>query len=602
MRICAIILSVMTFVASVGLGDNVSVGRLPYSNVKITAVGDGTITFEMSGGRSQTKSFSNITGISITGMDDFNEAEKLVSASGQSEAEKLRKSIEGLAGKIAEIKAKIADVPGEQKRLREAAGRINKQADVYKANLVELNKQLGELRKIDLALKLKGSKLKKEAKKLLNKARTLSRGNKKQKDEAKQLTNRARQLLREAAALDSGGLKLNAKQKRIEAQGKLVAAAKIKREKKKGWQQQQTNRLNEYKRMMAEADGYDKQAKRLGDAEGRRRAQKSKLGAQIGTLVSQEKSARKESAMLTKQADDFPKFAKVQEGKLGKLVVDLDAKKKKLDTLASSKQGPVREYATAIRLYGSAAAKNITPTQKKVVSYRLLSTLEQAGWIDEASALWLKLAALDNGSDGVIRCRPSKPAAKGNARNAKAIAILKSALSTTRKSPHYVPTLELLARIMLHEGKFKDVVALLSFAKDPILKVLKAQGMIGIKDYAKAASVVTKALGELKHESLSEAMMTRGQALWAQSTSITDKKKKEKMMKEAVLDFMRVGTYFPSTPHAGQSLYNTGMIMVSLPVRPNKRAAAKLFQFVSRAYAGTPIGKAAETELKKLKA
>ncbi|MBT3198532.1 MAG: hypothetical protein HN350_01330 [Phycisphaerales bacterium] len=602
MRICAIILSVMTFVASVGLGDTVSVGRLPYSNVTITAAEDGTITFKTAGGRSQTKSFADITGILITGLDEFNEAEKLISGSGKSETVKLRKSIEDLGDKIAEIKAKIADVPGEQKRLRESADRIKKQADVYKTNAAEINKQLSELRKIDQALKSKGAKLKAEAKKMMNKARTLSRGNKQKQDQAKQLVNRAKQLLKEAAALDSAGLKASAKQKRLAAQGKRNEAAKIIREKRKDWQKHRDNKGKEYKKLIAEAEGYEKQAKRLADAEARRRTEKAKLGVQISALLSQEKSARKEILKLTREADDFPKVAKAQQEKLGEFVLDLDAKKAKLDQLAGGSQGPSREYAKAIRLYGSAMSQNVTPTQKKVISYRLLNTLEKAGWIDEAATLWLKLAALDKGSDGVIRCRPSKPAPKGDARNAKAIANLKASLSTIRKSPHYSPTLELLARIMLQEGKFADVVTLLSFAKDPNLKVMKAQGMLGMKNYTQAVTVVTDALGRLEHESLSEAMMTRGQALWGQSASITDKKKKEKMMRDAVLDFMRVGTYFPGTPRAGQSLYSTGKIMVSLPVRPNPRAAKKLFQFVSRAYAGTPIGKAAEAELKKLNA
>ena len=71
-------------------------------------------------------------------------------------------------------------------------------------------------------------------------------------------------------------------------------------------------------------------------------------------------------------------------------------------------------------------------------------------------------------------------------------------------------------------------------------------------------------------------------------------------MLDAALDFMRVATYFPGALSAGESLYQAGKIMISLPKKPNKIAAVRAYQAVAANHAGTPIGKAASAELTRL--
>ena len=80
MRTCVTILCVLASLAAMGLTDEISVGKLTYSGITIVGVKGGMVTFKIPSGHSQSKAFSEITGISISGMENFNKADAAMKA------------------------------------------------------------------------------------------------------------------------------------------------------------------------------------------------------------------------------------------------------------------------------------------------------------------------------------------------------------------------------------------------------------------------------------------------------------------------------------------------------------------------------------------
>jgi len=165
-------------------------------------------------------------------------------------------------------------------------------------------------------------------------------------------------------------------------------------------------------------------------------------------------------------------------------------------------------------------------------------------------------------------------------------------------------TLDLLIRLLSVEGHSDDIARYLpkaSAGDDPKLKLLRGVALLNKKEYAQAAKAVNDVLHQLDRDSLSEAISIRAKALLGQAASVTDKKRKQELMLEAGLDFMRVATFFRGSPQAGESLFLAGQIMARLPERPNTAAAANAYKVVARDYAGTPIGQKATVALNTLR-
>jgi hypothetical protein len=582
-----------------GLGDDVSVGRLTYPGVTILEVKDGVVVFKTPRGSTLSKRFNDITGITLTGMDSFNEAEKLISGSaGKSEANSIIKQIDTRKAEIAKIKTQVGDEAGAVTRLKDTAKRLRAQGEAYSKSAKELVKQTAELRKLDSSAQTKVAKLYSEAKKLISRAVALDR--RKKKGEANQLRNQARQLLKQADDLDADKIKKEAVKKRGEAARLLREAVKLRKERKKDFEKHAKHRINESKKRISEAEGLELKAKRLGEMVTARRAQIAKLSKEAGNLSRQSKKSITEAKSLEAQAKDYPAFAKRQKARSVELAAEIVELQGKLDKLASGATDKPTQYPAAIRLYRTAAGRKSTPGQKMIINFRLLSALDRAGWIDEATTQWLLLADREKGAAGILASRPTTFAPKGDSRNTKAVNILQSSVTRISDGPYHTSAVELMVRLMLREGRSKDVIVILKDVSEPKLKVLKATALLDAKDPAGAVSTVTGALDGLGMESLPEALAIRGKGLLAQSGAETDKKKKQKLMLDAALDFMRVATFFPGTERAAEALFNAGKIMASLPEKPNRGAAVRAYQTVAASYAGTPIGKAATDELAKL--
>jgi len=585
--------------ASIGLGDDVIVGRLPYSDVTIVDVKDGVLIFKTQGNQTQTKPFSDITGITLTGIDSFNEAEKLLSKSaGRSAGSKIQKQIDAKKAAVAELMAEISDQPGAIKKLKDTAARIRTQAAAYKKSADDLGKQLVELKKAESAARGKHAKVQAEANKMLKQADVLQKRGK--KGEANNLRKQAKQLLKQVASMDAARIRGDAKKKRLEALKQTREAKIIANRRQKDWKKQATNKMNTVKRLNEEADSLEAQAKRLTQAATARKTKIGKLTTEKGELARQAKKSLAEASAMDSKAAAFPAFVKSQKAKAAKLDAEVVELKVQLDAMASGTTDTANKYPAAIRLYRAAAGTNGTPTQRAIIDFRLLSALDQAGWIDEATSQWMTMANRTGGASGVVACRPTTIGPKGDARNAKAIVILKSGLSKIKGAQYKSSTIDLLVRLMVREGRYDDVIALLKDTADPKLKVLLAVALLETQDHAGAVKVVTDALKELEMESLAEALSVRGKALLAQSAMLSDKAKMQDKMLEAALDFMRVATFFPGTQRAGESLLAAGRIMAALPKRANNVAAAKAYQAVATGYPGTPLGKTASKELKKL--
>ena len=152
MRTCVTIGCVLALLASIGLGDDISIGGLTYSGSTVIDVKDGLLIFRTPGGRTQRVSFSDIAAISLTGLDSFNQAEKLVSKTARpTSGGRIRRQIAAKKAEVSEIMAQIGDQAGAITRLKASAARTRTQSDAYGKSATALDTQLAGLKKVDSA-------------------------------------------------------------------------------------------------------------------------------------------------------------------------------------------------------------------------------------------------------------------------------------------------------------------------------------------------------------------------------------------------------------------------------------------------------------------
>ncbi|MDP6546093.1 MAG: hypothetical protein QGH60_19100 [Phycisphaerae bacterium] len=607
MRTCVTILCVLAFLAPIGLADDISVGKLTYSGVTIVDVKAGMVIFKIPSGLTQSKAFSEITSISISGLDSFNKAEQLISeTAGDSQAAKLRKEIKTRQSAVDTIKAQVADVPKEVKRLEDEAKHWRSQIAAIKQSRAEITKQLEDAKNRSAKSQGKVAKLKAEAIKLMNEAKAIERAKKGDwKNQANQRKKQAEALVKQVNDLDVGKLKYQARIKRAQATKLLREAKIIERAKKKDWQNQSKNRKNQANKLNREAGDTENKAKRLAEAGGKGRAKLVQLNSEIGKLRRDESLASRNAAKFETQAKAFPKTAKELKEKVVLQEHELDGLKAKLKQFASGPKIKPEQFPAAIRAYEAAAALRVSAHVKAIIDYRLLSALDRAGWIDQASSKWLRLADREVTPASVVACRPKTLAEKGDPRNAKAINILGTRLRGMKDKKYRTAALDLLAKLLSVEGRGDEIVRWLpkeSADDGPKLKLLRVAALLNKKDYTKAETGVDGVLRQLDKDSLSEALSIRAKALLGQAGSETDKKKKQELMQKAGLDFMRVAIFFRGSPRAGESLFLAGQIMATLPSKPNIPAAINAYKAVESQYAGTAIGKKATIALKTLQA
>lgn len=605
MRNCVTVICLLAGLASTSFADDVTIGKLVYSGVTIVDVKEGVLTFAISSGRRQSKPFSEITSMSITGLDSFNQAEKLMSENaGGSESEKLRKEIASRKERIAEIKSQISDVPKEVERLKAEAKNFILQADGHKKGRELLTKELAERKKNAAGPQARAAKLKSEASKLEAQAKLAERSRKKDaKNKANQFRNQATELRKKIAEIDVQTIKAQAARKRAQSKRVMREAVQIARAKQGDWKKKAGEKKKQADALANEAKSLEAKAKRIIESAAKERAQISRLTSDIAKLKRLEALARRKAAQLEEEAKAFPATAKGLKLKVGELELEIVELNEKLKKITDAPKARTNQFAAAIRAYESAAGTRASANVKAIIDYRLLAAFNQAGWIDQGASLWVRLADREKGAPLVLDCCPKTLAAKGDPRNAKAIGALGAKVRVLKDSKYRTTALKLLARLLSVEERSGEITRFLpppSPNDAPELKLLRAGALLNKKQYADAEKAITGLLDELKKDSLAEAISIRAKALLGQASSATDKKEKQKLMQKAGLDFMRVATYFRGTPLAGESLFLAGGIMASLPEQPNMTAATLAYQAVEREYAGTPIARKAAIALKTL--
>ncbi|MCP4403645.1 MAG: hypothetical protein GY801_40865 [bacterium] len=622
MRTFVTILCALVVLSATGLADEVAVKGLTYSNVKIFDAKKGKVFFRISVTRTQSKSFADITRMSIVGMDNFNKAEKLMSEqSGASKAKTLRTKRESVKEKIAEITRQVADPSKEIARLKKEAKRLHAQVEADKKAKNQLTKKIAERKKREKEAKAKDVKLENEAAKLLRDARAIEAAKRNGwQNLVAQRRNQARVLLDQVSDQDPAKVRAQASSKRSAAKKYMAIAERTGDAAKKAAAE----------KLYREADILDDKAKRLTEEKKKKSAERSRLASDKSRLTREINAASSKARTLGKRAQKFPETARKLEKKRVELEIELGDIDKKLRDLIPG-DPTTAQYSAAIQAYEAASAKEAGGYIKSIIDFRLLSALNEARSIDKATVKWLQLADREKAAEAILACYPKKLPKKGDARNARAITLLDSRVRGLKKLPkkgdarnaraitlldsrvrglkdknYTVVALKLLVHLLRHEGRESEIGPLLGDPrferiKDPELELLKAQGLLAKKDYAKAESVVNGVLHDLKWESLPEALMIRGKAVLARSGTVTDKEKKQAIMLDAGVDFMRVYTQFSNSPLAGEALYLTGMIMTNLPEGPNMGAARKAWETVARDYAGTSIGQKAKGALEKIK-
>jgi hypothetical protein len=606
MRTLVTILCVLVVLSAAGLADEISVNGLTYPNIQIVDAKEGKVFFKISGGRIQSKAFADITRISITRMDSFNDAEKLMfKQGGSSDAKKLRKKQETRKDKVAEITRLIADPKKEILRLQNEAKRNRKQAAEDTKTKEQVDKKIADSRKKAQADKAKAAKLEKEAAKLEREAKAIERAKKKGwQNQATQRRNRAKNLRNQAAEQDPTYVKGQARSKRAAAQSRIREAGIISRKKPKDWKKHVKAKQDQAKALSREADVLEAKAKRIAETNKKKKTDHAKLKTESGRIARDITTSLSIAAAMEQQAKDFPATAERLKKKRAELEIELADIEKKLNDLAvASTVVKVDQYSDAIRAYEVASAQKTSEHVKAIIDFRLLSALNKAQLVDRATAKWLQLADREKAAEAILACYPRDLPKKGDAKNAKAIKILISRVGGIKDGKYQAAVLELLGNLLQREGREDEFAEHIpKGAKGgPKLEILKAKGFLAKKDFANAEIVINNVLSKLERESLPAALMIRGKVVLARSEAVTDKKKKRELMLDAGVDFMKVYTHFNDSPLAGEALYLTAGIMAALPGRPNVGAAIKACETVARDYAGTPIGQEASVTLETLK-
>jgi len=268
-------------------------------------------------------------------------------------------------------------------------------------------------------------------------------------------------------------------------------------------------------------------------------------------------------------------------------------------------------YVEAVRLYRTLLRTSTGPTAE-VARYRLLAALRHAGPVDEATALWLELAAEPGAIARLRALRPEDFAAPGSQENAKAIALLESARAEDEISEDYRAAVEeLLLALYGHEGKKEQAAALaremagLGSTRDgaegrpvPDQSEARFRALATLIDHGQSEEVLAEVQmgldqGAYRTGQLPWALFLLGKARQKMADELSGDKKRELLI-SAGLDLMRVVTFFPASTVAADALVAAGQVNAALG---NGDAARKAWQLVVTGY---PTTKAAETAKKRM--
>jgi len=290
------------------------------------------------------------------------------------------------------------------------------------------------------------------------------------------------------------------------------------------------------------------------------------------------------------------------------------------------------QAAEAVRAYDAVTNLESRPWLKKLLQYRRVRALGQAGTVVRATQEWLAVLDEDGASAGGVALQPARLAEKGSQDNLEAISVLEKKLQGLKKDiPYWQAVGQVLMRLYRQEGLDEKADKLAGgLAGKPALPSKPAKGDTVAKgpetppDNAGAATaaqtqmqafvtlirpgqkkeVLEDALAKLQggmkrypDSQLPQAMLFCGKAqlLLAQSAAGGAKMA---LLLDAGLDLMRVVAYYGDAPEAGEALYLAGKVNAALG---NGGAARAAYEEVVNRYGDSEAAQQAQAELGKAK-
>jgi TolA-binding protein len=232
--------------------------------------------------------------------------------------------------------------------------------------------------------------------------------------------------------------------------------------------------------------------------------------------------------------------------------------------------------AEAVKVFDTIARNGDQPWIERLVRYRLIKALDEAGLPQRAVKEWL--AAAEEDGAAAVALRPRKTAEKGSKDNDEAITLLEARRAGVKDAAVADAIKAILVDFYTKQGKDKAAAAMtaaqgganaaeapaaeavddstgFSSSASPSLKALEAQIQQGQAD--KVAKEVQGALGRYTRAELPGALCLLGKARLAMAEKAKGADR-EKLLAQAGLSFMRVWVYFPESREAAESLMGAG--------------------------------------------
>ena len=258
--------------------------------------------------------------------------------------------------------------------------------------------------------------------------------------------------------------------------------------------------------------------------------------------------------------------------------------------------------AEAVTSYDKARKRYRQGWPARLIRYRRLAALGKAGLVDQAVEEWLAAVDEDKVGEATLKLYPQTFAEKGSPRNAKALQLLEAKLKKITDKQYVTVARELQMRLYSHEGMAEEAAAAAKTIAgktgppetsggptkprpmgntDSLMSAVEVLLQQGSGD--KAFEIIDDNIDRFDTGTLPWAMLLRGKARMLMATGAGDK---DKLLRQAGLDFMRIVTHYPDSRDAGEALYLAGEVNASLP-KPNYAAARAAWQQVLSSYGGT---------------
>lgn len=276
--------------------------------------------------------------------------------------------------------------------------------------------------------------------------------------------------------------------------------------------------------------------------------------------------------------------------------------------------------ADAVNSYDLAFERATDDWLKNLIALRRLRAMNEAGIIDRAVKEWCSLMDQTDGSQLALSLRPTKLTDKGSQENGRAISTLEGKLADEKRPQYAAAVRALLLALYQKEGNVDKARALSSVeekasaassektpkAQEDAPQVSRAQasrqlqaavGQLQANQPEKALADVEENLKSFSPGDLPQALLLAAKAQMMLKDRAQGEKRTQLLL-AAGLNCMRVATFYPTTPEAGEAMLLAGTVNVELG---NAQAARSAFELVIRNFGDTDLGAKARAEMQKLK-